>query len=121
MNISVEFGKCLKEIASDIRKMSRPSMSASIHLASTKAASKELQLLLESSWWEGVDLLEMTLTTVVILLLIDIAEYLLKISETADKLASLAHFKCMELGALPSVVTRVSTYDSPMNHPATSL
>ncbi|KAF7846569.1 hypothetical protein BT93_L4142 [Corymbia citriodora subsp. variegata] len=71
---------------SDNQKMTRPLTSAGIHLANAEAASEELKLPLESGWWE-------------VLLLINIKECLLKISEAVDELASLACFECMEPGA----------------------
>ncbi|KAL3718400.1 hypothetical protein ACJRO7_003526 [Eucalyptus globulus] len=92
------------------RIMTRPSTSPGIYLANAEAASKELKLLLESGWWEGADLLDIILATTVVLLLIDIAECQLKISEAVNELAFLAHFKCAETGALRSIERRHMTH-----------
>lgn len=99
-------GNCLKEIASAIQKMTRPSALVGIHLANAKAASEELKSLLKSGWWEGADLFEIIPATSIILLLIDVVECLPKISEAVDELASLARFKCTEPGALRSLGRR---------------
>jgi len=90
--------------------MTRTSTSPGIYLANAEAASKELKLLLESGWWEGADLLDIILATTVVLLLIDIAECQLKISEAVNELAFLAHFKCAEPGALRSIERRHMTH-----------
>ncbi|XP_030457822.1 aluminum-activated malate transporter 2-like [Syzygium oleosum] len=103
VEICVWSGNCLKEIASAIQKMTRPSTLVGIHLANAKAASEELKSLLKSGWWEGADLFEIIPAISIILLLIDVAECLPKIFEAVDELASLACFKCTEPGALRSL------------------
>ncbi|POO01349.1 Aluminum-activated malate transporter [Trema orientale] len=90
--ISLETGKALKELATSVKKMTKPS-SADAHISSSKAASKSLRSLLKSGLWENIDLLEMIPCVTVASFLLDVVNCTEKIAESVQELASLAHFK----------------------------
>ncbi|KAK9280301.1 hypothetical protein L1049_013989 [Liquidambar formosana] len=93
--MSTECGKALKELASSIKTMTRPS-SAETHIANSKTAAKNLKSLLKTGMWEDIDLLEVIPAATIASLLVDVVTCTEKIAESVDELASLAHFKSMD-------------------------
>lgn len=107
--ISLETGKALKELATAVKKMTKPS-SATPHLASSKAAAKSLKSLLKSGSWDNIDLLEVIPSVTVASILLDVVNCTEKIAESVHELASLAHFKC-------TIEPTVSPEKSPLGNP----
>ena len=95
--MSLESGETLKELASGIRAMTQPS-SAYLHISKAKIASKNLKSLLKSSFWDDdANLLAVIPAVTVASLLIDIVDCTEKIVDSVHELASLAHFKGVDL------------------------
>ncbi|KAF3439469.1 hypothetical protein FNV43_RR17747 [Rhamnella rubrinervis] len=90
--MSMECGKALKELASAVRAMTKPS-SADSHIAKSKAAAKSLRSSLQSGLWEDIDLLQVIPAVTVASLLLDVVNCTEKIVESVHELASLAHFE----------------------------
>lgn len=96
--MSIESGKALKDLASAIRTMTRPTF-PNPHIEKSKAAAKNLKAALKiGPCDDGIDLLEIVPTATVASLLIDSISCIEKIAESVGELASLAHFKCVEAG-----------------------
>nr|XP_023928364.1 aluminum-activated malate transporter 2-like [Quercus suber]POE90943.1 aluminum-activated malate transporter 2 [Quercus suber] len=94
--MSLESGKCLRELACGVRAMTHPS-SAKPHISKAKIAAKELKLLLKSSLWEqDADLLAVIPSVTVASLLIDIVNCTENIADSVLELASLAHFESVD-------------------------
>ncbi|KAF3961677.1 hypothetical protein CMV_013728 [Castanea mollissima] len=94
--MSLESGKCLRELACGVRAMTHPS-SAKPHISKAKIAAKKLKLLLKSSLWEqDADLLAVIPSVTVASLLIDIVNCTEKIADSVLELASLAHFESVD-------------------------
>ena len=111
-NISLETGRALKDLATSVKKMNKPS-SADAHIASSKAAAKSLRSLLKSGLWENTDLLEVIPSVTVALLLLDVVNCTEKIAESVHELASLAHFKSTSLDPNVSPEKSKSKIDCP--------
>ncbi|KAM7522607.1 hypothetical protein LguiA_012509 [Lonicera macranthoides] len=94
--ISVESGKAMKELALAIKTTTRRP-SANSHVENLKIESKNLKSLLNSGIWEETDLLKMMPVATVASLLLDIAICVEDIAESVHELASLAHFKSVDL------------------------
>lgn len=113
--ISLETGKALKELATSVKKMIKPS-SAEAHIASSKAAAKSLRTLLKSGLWENVDLLEVIPSVTVASILLDVINCAEKIAESVHELASLAHFKSPTLDPNVSPEKSKSKIDCLQSH-----
>nr|GMD21375.1 aluminum-activated malate transporter 2-like [Ipomoea batatas] len=90
--MSMESGKALQELASSVRNMNHPS-SANKHMANSKTAAKNLKLLLSSSLWEDVDLLQVIPVAAVASILTEIVVCVENIAESVSELAASAQFK----------------------------
>lgn len=93
--MSMESGKALQELASSVRNMNHPS-SAKKHMTNSKTAAKNLKLLLSSSFWEDVDLLQVIPVAAVASILTEIVVCVENIAESVSELAALAQFKDAE-------------------------
>nr|GLL32410.1 aluminum-activated malate transporter 2-like [Ipomoea trifida] len=90
--MSMESGKALQELASSVRNMNHPS-SANKHMVNSKTAAKNLKLLLSSSFWEDVDLLQVIPVAAVASILTEIVVCVENIAESVSELAAAAQFK----------------------------
>ena len=90
--MSTESGKALKELASAIKSMIKPS-SVNTHIVNSKTAAKALKFLLKTSSCEDFVLLEVMPTAMVAAQLVEVITCVEKIAESVHELASLAHFK----------------------------
>ncbi|XP_022141905.1 aluminum-activated malate transporter 2-like [Momordica charantia] len=99
--MSIESGKALKDLASAIRTMTRPTF-PNPHVEKSKAAAKNLKVALKiGPCNDGIDLLEIVPAATVASLLIDSISCIEKIAESVGELASMAQFKkCVEAGKL---------------------
>lgn len=101
--MSIESGKALKDLASAIRTMTRPTF-PNPHIERSKAAAEDLKAALKFGPSDGcIDLLEIIPTATVASLLIDSISCIEKIAESVGELASLAKFKCVEAGKSASL------------------
>ncbi|XP_048324941.1 aluminum-activated malate transporter 2 [Ziziphus jujuba] len=98
--MSTECGKALKDLATAIRTMTKPS-SADSHVANSTAAAKSLRTLLKSGIWEDADLLQVIPAVTVASLLLDVVNCTEKIAESVHELASLAHFETVSSPIVP--------------------
>ena len=93
--ISMESGKALKELGMAIKTMTRPSF-ADTQISSSKATTKSLKSLLQSTLQEESNLLKLIPARTVASLLTDIVDHTQKIAESVNELASVAHFGTAE-------------------------
>ncbi|KAI4382221.1 hypothetical protein MLD38_008210 [Melastoma candidum] len=101
--VSTESAKTIKHLSNSLKTMTDSSSSLNIHRESCKAAAKSLGSLLKTTHWnDEADLPSLISVATVASLLIDIAEFLEKIAESVDELATLARFKSADS---PVVVT----------------
>ncbi|KAI3461249.1 hypothetical protein Pfo_017912 [Paulownia fortunei] len=95
-SMSSESGKALKELAWAVATMTRPSYPNS-HASNLKMASKNLNSLLKSDFWEEhTNLLQVIPVAAVASLLNDTVISVENIADAIDELSSLANFKCQE-------------------------
>ncbi|PIN25202.1 hypothetical protein CDL12_02059 [Handroanthus impetiginosus] len=92
MQMSLECGHALKELAKGIKTMTRSSSSGP-HIENAKIATKNLETLLQTGLWSETDLLNAIQTATVASLLIEIVSYTIKISDSVQELAFLSKFK----------------------------
>ncbi|KAK4607000.1 hypothetical protein RGQ29_000992 [Quercus rubra] len=90
--ICSETGKALKELASAVKTMTKPT-SVNIHIEKSKVASLKLKLLLDMILLEDYNLREITPPAAVALILIDVVPCIEKIANAVHELAYLSHFK----------------------------
>lgn len=90
--ICSETGKALKELASAVKTMTKPT-SVNIHIEKSKVASQKLKLLLDMILLEDYNLREIIPPAAVALILIDVVPCIEKIANAVHELAYLAHFK----------------------------
>lgn len=90
--ICSETGKALKELASAVKTMTKPT-SVNIHIEKSKVASLKLKLLLDMILLEDYNLREITPPAAVALILIDVVPCVEKIANAVHELAYLSHFK----------------------------
>lgn len=90
--MSGESGKALKELASAIKNMTKPS-SVDLHIANSKNAVKAFKLLLKPCSGGDVGLLEAMPTAIVAAQLAEVINCVEKIAEAVQQLALLARFK----------------------------
>ncbi|XP_050287235.1 aluminum-activated malate transporter 8-like isoform X2 [Quercus robur] len=90
--ICSETGKALKELASAVKTMTKPT-SVNIHIEKSKVASRKLKLLLDIILLEDYNLREIIPPAAVALILIDVVPCIEKIANAVHELAYLAHFK----------------------------
>ncbi|XVF47000.1 hypothetical protein PTKIN_Ptkin03bG0074000 [Pterospermum kingtungense] len=102
IRIGSESGKAMKELATAIRTMTRPSSDCP-HIAKARNAANSLKSLLKSGLSEDIDLLEILAVASVASLLLDVLSCTEKISESIHELASLAHFKSLEPDGKPNI------------------
>ncbi|CAL0329009.1 unnamed protein product [Lupinus luteus] len=102
LEMTMESSKALKELGLSIKTMTRSS-SADIHIANSKAASKRLKSLLQSSLREETDLLSVIPVGTVASLLIDITDFTEKLSDCVNYLASLTNFDGVETNKYPQI------------------
>ncbi|XP_074369286.1 aluminum-activated malate transporter 8-like isoform X2 [Apium graveolens] len=95
MKMSSESGKALKELASSLRDMKRPSTS-STHIKNCEAAISDLRAALEASSPGRADILKIIPSIAVGSLLIDITKCVGKISESIHELSDKASFESTE-------------------------
>ncbi|MED6220194.1 hypothetical protein PIB30_042568 [Stylosanthes scabra] len=94
IEMSMECSKALKELGSSIKNMTIPSSSSSNHISESKAASKRLKALLQSSLREqNTDLLSLIPAGTVASLLIDIVDCIEELADSVNDLAALADFE----------------------------
>ncbi|XP_059627042.1 aluminum-activated malate transporter 2-like [Cornus florida] len=98
--LSLESGKALKELALAVKTMTHPS-SADPHVTNSRNSAQNLELLLKSGLWEDTDLLKVIPVATVASLLIDVVICVEKIAESIHELASLAHFKTIDMTVSP--------------------
>lgn len=92
MKMSSESGKALKELASSLRAMKRPS-TASTHIKNCEAAISDLRAALEASSPDRAEIMEIIPSIAVGSLLIDITKCVEKISESIHELSDKAYFE----------------------------
>ncbi|OIW08465.1 hypothetical protein TanjilG_03141 [Lupinus angustifolius] len=102
LEMTMESTKALKELGLSIKTMTKP-FSADIHIANSKAASKRLKSLLQSSLREETDLLSVIPVGTVASLLIDIADCTEKLADCVNDLASLTNFDDVESNKCPKI------------------
>ncbi|KAI3447405.1 hypothetical protein Pfo_004070 [Paulownia fortunei] len=94
LKMSTESGKALKELASAIRKMTSPSSAAGTHAQNYKAATDDLKSILENtSLPTKADLQEIMPVLVTASVLIDITNFVDKISLSVHELSQKACFQ----------------------------
>ncbi|KAJ4893390.1 Aluminum-activated malate transporter 8 [Raphanus sativus] len=92
--MSREAGEALKVIAKSIKTMSRYNVCVNTHIKNSKNAIENLRLALKLSFPETEkDLLEIIPVVTMASTLIDIVNYVEKISEAVEEFSGLAHFK----------------------------
>ncbi|KAL2328407.1 hypothetical protein Fmac_021834 [Flemingia macrophylla] len=91
LEMSLESSKALKELGTSIKTMTRPS-SSNRHVANAKVTAKCLKSLLQSLSWKETCLLSLISVVAVASLLIDIVEFIGKIADSVNDLATLTHF-----------------------------
>ncbi|KAJ7948062.1 Aluminum-activated malate transporter [Quillaja saponaria] len=96
----LESSKALKELALAVKTMTKPSV-ADTHIANSKAATKNLKSLLQSSLWEEADLLAVIPAATVASLLIDVVDCAENIADSVNELASVANFKSVDSTVSP--------------------
>lgn len=109
LEMTLESSKALKELGLSIRTMVMPS-SSDTHIANSKAASKRLKSLLQSSLREQTDLLSVIPVGTVASLLIDIADCTEKLANCVNDLASLTNFDNVEVETNKSPNTSQSPF-----------
>lgn len=92
MRMSSELGKALKELASSLRAMKRPS-TASTHIQNCEAAISDLRAALKTSSPDREDLVEIIPSIAVVSLLVDISKCVEKISQSIHELSDKANFE----------------------------
>ncbi|KAE9620625.1 hypothetical protein Lal_00019272 [Lupinus albus] len=102
LEMTMESSKALKELGLSIKTMTMSS-SADIHIANSKAASKRLKSLLQSSLREETNLLSVIPVGTVASLLIDITDFTEKLSDCVNYLASLTNFDGVETNKYPKI------------------
>lgn len=98
MKMSSESGKALKELASAIKTMTRPS-SASAHITKSRIAANSLKCFLKSpDLGEDIHLLDIIPAVTIASLLTEVVTYAEQIEKSIHELASLSHvqFKSAE-------------------------
>lgn len=86
-----ESGKALKELASAVEKMTKPS-SPNPHIANLKIASENLKSLLKQDFWEEHNNILQVIP--IAALLMDTVVSVEQIADAVNELSSLANFKC---------------------------
>ncbi|GAA0166539.1 hypothetical protein Leryth_010702 [Lithospermum erythrorhizon] len=90
--MSMECWKALKELSLAIKTTTKPS-SAKQHILNSRTASKSLKLLLNSEILGGINMEQIIPLASVASIMIDVVDYVEKIYEAIDELASLANFE----------------------------
>lgn len=90
--MSIESGKALKDLATAIKTMTKPSP-VNPHIVKAKTAAQALKLLLKTSSCEDFILFEVMPTAMVAVQLVEVITCLEKIVESVHELAALARFK----------------------------
>ena len=90
--MSTESGKALKDLASSIKTMTKPSP-VNPHIVNSKTAAKALRFLIKTSSSEDFVLFEVMPTAMVAVQLMEVISCVEKIAESVHELASLARFK----------------------------
>ncbi|KAM3692319.1 hypothetical protein ACB098_08G077700 [Castanea mollissima] len=93
--ICSETGKALKELASAVKEMTKPT-SVNIHIEKSKVASQKLKVLLDMILLEDYNLREIIPPVAVALILIDVVPCIEKIADAVHELAYLSHFKTLD-------------------------
>lgn len=92
--MSREAGEALKDIAKCIKTMKRDNVSVNEHIEKSKNAIQSLRIALKTSSPETEkDLLEIIPGVTMASILIEIVNYVEKISEAVEEFSGLAHFK----------------------------
>ncbi|KAK7257585.1 hypothetical protein RIF29_31655 [Crotalaria pallida] len=94
--MTLESSKALKELGLSIETMTKPS-AADTHIAKSKAASKRLKSLLQTSLREEKDLLSVIPVGTVASLLIDVVDCIEQLADCVNDLASLINFEDVEM------------------------
>ncbi|KAK8545030.1 hypothetical protein V6N13_066343 [Hibiscus sabdariffa] len=97
MEMSLECGRALKELALAIKTMVKP-FAARVHIENSKSAAENLNSLLQSSglWDDNMDLLQLVPMATVVSLLIDVINCTEEIAESVHELASMVNFEAVE-------------------------
>ena len=101
--MSKESGQALKELSLAIRTMTKPS-SPNRHIVNSTTAAQNLESLLKSGSWEGINLRQLISVAAVASLLIDIVISVEDIAESVTELATLAKFQSPELNVPESKI-----------------
>ena len=97
--MSRESGKALKDLASTIKSMTKPTpINVNPHIVNSNTTAKALELLLKTSCSENFALWEVMLTAIVAVQLVEVITCVEKIAESVHELASLARFKDADPG-----------------------
>ncbi|KAL1821209.1 hypothetical protein ACET3Z_016078 [Daucus carota] len=107
MKVSSESSKALKELASSLRAMKRPS-TTSAHIHNCKAAIADLRAALEAASPDSANLVEMIPSIAVGSLLCDISKCVEKISESIHELSDKANFESAKLTQSSHIIHRGS-------------
>ncbi|XP_020215359.1 aluminum-activated malate transporter 2 [Cajanus cajan] len=91
LEMSLESSKVLQELGSSIKTMTMSS-SSNTHVANAKVVVKSLKSLLQSSSSKEIDLLSLISIMTMTSLLIDIVEFIEKIADLVNDLATITHF-----------------------------
>lgn len=94
--MSLETGKVLRELALAVRLMNHIPNSVDAHLASSKAAVKNLRSMLRSGLKDVIELQEVISIATVSSLLIDIVDCIEKLAEAVHDVSVMARFKKIE-------------------------
>lgn len=105
MKISTESSKALKELASAMKTMTRPS-AANTHVQNCKIAIDDLKATMESSSIEKEELLQIVPAVTVASTLIDIIKCIEEIAESIYELSEKAHFKTTVSPEKPHILHR---------------
>lgn len=98
--MSMESGKALKELATTLKNMRAPSSNVAVHLNNSMAAAEELKYIMEnSSLHTEPDLNQILPILVVASILVDVVQFVEKISVSVHKLSEKACFKELKLQA----------------------
>ncbi|GAU22334.1 hypothetical protein TSUD_106620 [Trifolium subterraneum] len=95
IQMSIESGKALKQLALSINKMIPPT-SAETHIATSKFYATNLKSMIKTKLWEDTNLFEVVPVVTVASLLLDVVSSIEKLEESIRELSTLAKFKNKE-------------------------
>ncbi|GAB2234884.1 hypothetical protein Droror1_Dr00004154 [Drosera rotundifolia] len=91
--ISHETAKALKNLASSLKTMTKPSPFVKSHIENAKTAANDLKYMFKTSLWQDTNLADVIPPAAIASLLMEVVACTEKISEAVQELASLAGFE----------------------------